>query len=100
MISNVSPKLCGLLNVVRIVLILSDRFNLRILCRATRNARRDLSIAIPEELGIFRARLHMMQPVPVPKSKIRGDVQSLHWVITDSTNVSVSGRGSSVCLFV
>ena len=76
------------------------RPKLCMLRRATRKACRDLSIATPDEFGIFFTREHIMQPVPVPRSRIRGDCVFIGSFITDDTNVSVSGRGSSVCLFV
>ena len=100
MISNVSPKLCGRSNVRHMVFILLSNWCVRIFLRATRMARCDLSIAVPCASGIFLHNAQIMHPVPVPRSRMFGVCSGRQSEITAETNVSVSGRGSSVCLFV
>ena len=99
-ISNVWPKLCGRQNVVCIVFILLHKLCVRMFRRATRNARYDLSIAVPCALDMFLHNAQIMHPVPVPRSKIVGAVSDAQSEITADTSVSVSGRGSKVCQFV
>ena len=49
---------------------------------------------------MFFANAHIMHPVPVPKSKMCRAESFMQSEITADTNVSVSGRGSSVCFDV
>ena len=68
--------------------------------RAIRIARNDFSIAVPCASGMFLHNAHIMQPVPVPRSRMLYGVSDKQSDITAETSVSVSGRGSSVCVFV
>ena len=99
-ISNFVPKSPICSKVACFVLILSVRFKVRILRFATRRARLDLSIAIPDAPWMFLTNAHIIQPVPVPRSSIFGALSVVLSDIAAETKVSVSGRGSSVCRFV
>ena len=98
MISNFSRGDRGFAKVPCFILILSRRFSFFMFRRATRSAPREISTAVPVAESIFLTSAAIMHPVPVPKSKILGACHPSDK--TDSTNVSVSGRGSSVLRFV
>ncbi len=81
-ISNKVSYLRGVEKLACFNFILSPSPNVRTLRRATRSARRDLSIPIPDAFGMFFTKEQIIHPVPVPKSNMRLSVLSAQSDIT------------------